>query len=189
MTHRRTHLVLATLCVGLVACGGSSAPSSSEDRTSGGEATTTRAATTRAASTAPYAGEAEATPEPGMMDDMASPPPSMEGGGAVQTTRPSRQPQRQTVQVETIHRDPGPQGVGGARLEFTALMGTESEFATALSQNRCEDARDLRDRICDLSERICDIAESHPDHVDTRARCRDGARRCETATDRVDACD
>lgn len=123
----------------------------------------------------------------GVADDAASeapapqgvmrthPPPAEQPGMAPQST--TRTTESTTGQADTM--------VGGARLEYTSLVSYGSELGAALDAGACDEARDLRDRICGLSERICEIADDHPGHEPTRARCEDGARRCETATDRV----
>ncbi len=49
----------------------------------------------------------------------------------------------------------------------------------------CDQAGELRDRICDLSERICAIADRHPGWSDVEGKCGDGRERCERARDEV----
>jgi hypothetical protein len=54
------------------------------------------------------------------------------------------------------------------------------QMATGDTQN-CDEARNLRDRICELAERICKLADRNPDQPTIRDQCADGRMRCERA--------
>jgi hypothetical protein len=65
--------------------------------------------------------------------------------------------------------------------ELARLDQRLGDRIAAMDPARCDQAGELRDRICALADKLCELAERHPDRPDLEDRCADGRMRCDRA--------